>query len=61
MSNKKLIKELIETIKEDVTNEEFTSLIHLIEVLLGFEVNKQIIEEYLSWEYRLKEQLYLAM
>ena len=48
MSNKKLIKELIETIKEDVTNEEFTSLIHLIEVLLGFEVNKQIIEEYLS-------------
>jgi len=45
--NKKLIKELIKTIKEDVKNNELTPLIHLFEVLLGYEINKEIVEQYL--------------
>jgi len=45
---KKLIKELLETIKEDVNSEELTPLTHLFEVLLGFEINREILKEYLA-------------
>jgi hypothetical protein len=48
MDNKQLIKKLLLTIKEDIKQDELTPLTHLIEVLLGFEINRQILEEYLS-------------
>jgi hypothetical protein len=47
MTNKQLINELLDTIKEDVMTNELTALTHLFEVLLGFEINRQILEEYL--------------
>jgi len=48
MNNKQLIKELIKTVKEDVESGEFTPLTHLFEVMLGFTINREILEEYLS-------------
>jgi len=48
MNNKQLIKELIETVKEDVESGEFTPLTTLFEVMLGFTINREILEEYLS-------------
>ena len=48
LTNKQLIKELIETVKEDVESREFTPLTHLFEVMLGFTINREILEEYLS-------------
>jgi hypothetical protein len=48
MTKKQLINELLDTVKEDVMTNELTALTHLFEVLLGFEINRQILEEYLS-------------
>jgi len=52
MTKKQLINELLDTVKEDVMTNELTALTHLFEVLLGFEINRQILEEYLSWGYK---------
>lgn len=52
MTKKQLINELLDTVKEDVMTNELTAITHLFEVLLGFEINRQILEEYLSWGYK---------
>lgn len=48
MTNKQLIKELLETVIEDVEANELTALTHLFEVLIGYTINREILEEYLS-------------
>lgn len=56
LTNKQLIKELIETVKEDVESGEFTPLTTLFEVMLGFTINREILEEYLSWAKSIEEK-----
>lgn len=48
MTNKQLIFELLDTVKEDVMTNELTALTKLFEVMLGFTINREILEEYLS-------------
>jgi hypothetical protein len=48
MTNNQLINELLDTVKEDVMTNELTTLTHLFEVMLGFTINREILEEYLS-------------
>ena len=48
MTNKQLVNELLDTVKEDVMTNELTALTHLFEVMLGFTINREILEEYLS-------------
>jgi len=48
MNNKQLIKELINTVIIDVELRELTALTTLFEVMLGFTINREILEEYLS-------------
>jgi len=48
MTNKQLINELLDTVKEDVMTNELTALTTLFEVMLGFTTNREILEEYLS-------------
>jgi len=50
MTNNQLINELLDTVKEDVMTNELTTLTHLFEVMLGFTINREILEEYLSWK-----------
>jgi len=48
--NKTIIKKMIQAIEEDVLDGEFLELARLIEVLLGFEVPRQWILEYIGEE-----------
>ena len=48
MTNNQLINELLDTVKEDVMTNELTALTTLFEVMLGFTINREILEEYLS-------------
>ena len=49
LTDKQLIKELINTVIIDVELRELTALTTLFEVMLGFTINREILEEYLSW------------
>ena len=48
LTNKQLIKELINTVIIDVELRELEALTKLFEVMLGFTINREILEEYLS-------------
>lgn len=48
MTYKQLINQLLDTVKEDVMTNELTALTTLFEVMLGFTINREILEEYLS-------------
>jgi len=48
--NKTIVKKMIQAIEEDVLDGEFLELARLIEVLLGFEVPRQWILEYIGEE-----------
>ena len=48
MTNNQLINELLDTVKEDVMTNELTALTTLFEVMLGFTINREILEDYLS-------------
>ena len=48
MTNKQLVKELINTVIIDVELRELEALTKLFEVMLGFTINREILEEYLS-------------
>jgi hypothetical protein len=48
MTDTQLICELLDTVKEDVMTNELTALITLFEVMLGFTINREILEDYLS-------------
>ena len=48
LTDKQLIKELINTVIIDVELRELTALTTLFEVMLGFTTNREILEEYLS-------------
>tara|TARA_R110000796_G_scaffold77891_2_gene174068 strand:+ start:548 stop:694 length:147 start_codon:yes stop_codon:yes gene_type:complete len=48
MSDIQLIKQLIKTLEQDINDDNHTNIIHLFEVMLGFTINRQILEEYLS-------------
>jgi len=50
LKNKAIIKKMIQAIEEDVLDGEFLELARLIEVLLGFEVPRQWILEYIGEE-----------
>jgi len=48
--NKTIVKKVIQTIEEDVLEGDVFDLVHMIEMLLGFEVPKQLILEYIGEE-----------
>ena len=54
LKNKAIIKKMIQAIEEDVLDGEFLELARLIEVLLGYEVPRQWILEYIGEEEWLK-------
>jgi len=50
LKNKAIIKKMIQAIEEDVLNGDVFDLVRMIEMLLGFEVPKQLILEYIGEE-----------
>ena len=48
--NKAIIKKVIRAIEEDVLNGDVFDLVRVIEMLLGFEVPRQLILEYIGEE-----------
>ena len=55
--NKTIIKKVIQAIEEDVLNGDVFDLVRVIEMLLGFEVPRQLILEYIGddqWKQRTK-------
>lgn len=48
LTNKQLVKELINTVIIDVELRELEALTKLFKVMLGFTINREILEEYLS-------------
>jgi hypothetical protein len=48
--NQAIIKKMIQAIEEDVLDGEFLDLMRMIEMLLGFEVPRQLILEYIGEE-----------
>ena len=48
--NKTIIKKVIQAIEEDVLNGDVFELVRVIEMLLGFEVPRQLILEYIGEE-----------
>lgn len=48
--DKTIIKKTIQAIEEDVLDGEFLDLVRMIEMLLGFEVPRQLILEYIGEE-----------
>ena len=48
--NKAIIKKVIRAIEEDVLNGDVLDLVRVIEMLLGFEVPRQLILEYIGEE-----------
>ena len=48
LTDKQLIKELIDTVIIDVELRELEPLTTLFEVMLGFTITREILEEYLS-------------
>jgi len=48
--NKAIIKKVIRAIEEDVLNGDVLDLVRMIEMLLGFEVPRQLILEYIGEE-----------
>ena len=48
--NKAIIKKVIQAIEEDVLNGDVFDLVRVIEMLLGFEVPRQLILEYIGEE-----------
>ena len=54
LKNKAIIKNMIQAIEEDVLNGDVFDLVRMIEMLLGFEVPRQLILEYIGEEKWLK-------
>ena len=50
LRDKTIIKKVIQAIEEDVLDGEFLDLVRMIEMLLGFEVPRQLILEYIGEE-----------
>lgn len=50
LKNKTIIKKVIQAIEEDVLNGDVFDLVRVIEMLLGFEVPRQLILEYIGEE-----------
>ena len=50
LRNKAIIKKVIQAIEEDVLNGDVFDLVRVIEMLLGFEVPRQLILEYIGEE-----------
>jgi len=48
--DKAIIKKVIQAIEEDILDGEFLDLVRMIEILLGFEVPRQLILEYIGEE-----------
>ena len=48
--DKTIIKKVIQAIEEDILDGEFLELVHMIEMLLGLEVPRQLILEYIGEE-----------
>ena len=48
--NKTIIKKVIQAIEEDVLEGDVFDLVHVIEMLLGYEVPRQLILEYIGEE-----------
>ena len=48
--NKTIIKKMIQAIEEDVLNGDVFELVRMIEMLLGYEVPRQLILEYIGEE-----------
>lgn len=48
--NKTIIKKVIQAIEEDVLNGDVLDLVRVIEMLLGYEVPRQLILEYIGEE-----------
>ena len=51
--NQAIIKKMIQAIEEDVLDGEFLELARMIEMLLGFEVPRQLILEYIGENERI--------
>lgn len=50
LRDKTIIKKVIQAIEEDVLNGDVFDLVRVIEMLLGFEVPRQLILEYIGEE-----------
>jgi hypothetical protein len=50
IKNKTIIKKVIQAIEEDVLDGDVFDLVRMIEMLLGFEVPRQLILEYIGEE-----------
>ena len=48
--DKTIIKKVIQAIEEDVLDGDFLDLVRVIEMLLGYEVPRQLILEYIGEE-----------
>ena len=48
--NKTIIKKVIQAMEEDILEGDFLDLVRMIEMLLGFEVPRQLILEYIGKE-----------
>ena len=48
--NKTIIKKVIQAMEEDILEGDFLDLVRMIEMLLGFEVPRQLILEYIGEE-----------
>ena len=55
--DKTIIKKVIQAMEEDILDGEFLDLVRMIEMLLGFEVPRQLILEYIGdseWKQHTK-------
>lgn len=52
--NKTIVKKVIQTIEEDVLEGDVFDLVCMIEMLLGYEVPRQLILEYIGEEEWLR-------
>ena len=50
LRDKTIIKKVIQAMEEDILDGEFLDLVHMIEMLLGFEVPRKLILEYIGEE-----------
>lgn len=50
LKNKTIIKKVIQAMEEDILDGDVLDLVRMIEMLLGFEVPRQLILEYIGEE-----------